>query len=616
MQRLLIGMVACAVTVGTVSAEDWFNFLGTYKGQGGQFASVVGPGPTPDSERLYASYLYEGSTFEVTSVDSKTGAFKVYRSPVEDEAGARCMTVGPDGNVYLGTLPGARLVKLDTRAETLVDLGRPSSTEKFIWSIAFAKDGRLYGGTYPGARLVRYDPATGVVEDLGRMDPVQQYARYVASSADGFVYIGIGTAKMNLVAYSTLTGEHREILPEKLRGAGTAMVYTGLDGVVYAVAADRHFRLQGWMATPISKDLATPRVATSRTRDGRTMTLEGNSLIVRDSKAPQGTKTPYAYLGRELPIFSLGAGPDGRIYASSELPARLLRLGEPGSQIEQLGDLGDGEVYRFHSFGGKVLMAAYACAAPLMAFDPVKPVQVSPPRNPSLVTFSGQDLSWRPQALVSGPSGRVYVGAIAGYGKLGGPLCEWEVGSGGVECWENVVPDQSISALTVWRTLLVAGTTIVGGPGSRPTQKSAKLILWNPEARKVVFQVEPVPGAISVENLVVAQGGLVYGIAGRKLFTFDVQKRVVSVVADLPFPGGTLPGAFSVGPDGRIWGVGAHPEAGIYAINPGNNRMTLVAKAPAPITAGFAIVGDYLYFASGPSAYSFRVSEPQTAPRK
>ena len=124
-----------------------FQLLATYRGIGGNFALTVGPGPTAGSERLYASYLYMGNTFEVVAIDPATGEVRLFPNPIKGEYGARCMVTGPDGNVYLGTLPGAHLVKLDTKTGKLIDIGRPSATEEYIWDVAFGSDGKLYGST-------------------------------------------------------------------------------------------------------------------------------------------------------------------------------------------------------------------------------------------------------------------------------------------------------------------------------------------------------------------------------------------------------------------------------------------------------------------------------------
>ncbi len=602
-------LIVVSLLAGLAAADEGqFARVASYVGQGALVASAVAPGPRPGSERFFASFLYVNDTFEVASIDPDSGDFELLRNPIDGEYGARCMTVGPDGNVYLGTLPGAHFVKLDTKLRRLVDLGRPSRTESFVWDIAFGSDGRLYGVTQPNAKLVRYDPRSGAVEDLGRMDAEEEIGRYVATSADGFVYVGIGTRRMNVVAYAIATGEHRPILPERFRAIGIAGVFRGADGRVYAVAGAQRFRLDREEATPVA---ATPgRAYPNRLRDGRTVALEHRSLNIVDPKTREVVSHPFAYRGRGLPIFRLGLGPDGYLYASSILPARLLRIGEQ-AEIEDLGELGDGEVYQFLAHRGKLLMGAYACAAPLMAYDPSKPFSASQWQNPTLQHFTGDDPTWRPQAFVNGPDGKAYVGAVAGYGKLGGPLCAWNVEASSVDAHTQIITDQSVSALAVWRQLIVGGTTIAGGSGTKPTQKSAKVFLWDPQNRKMIFSIEPVANAQSVDNLVVAPGGLVYGLAGHQLFVFDIERRAVTLVKDLPFPGASLPNTIGVGPDVRIWGLAAHVDAsGVFAIDPRTHDVELVARAPQRITAGFAIKEGALWFASGPSIYRFAFPVP------
>lgn len=602
---MVVAMLAAVVVAAGNPAPGSFELVATYRGRGGQFASAVAPGPTPGSERLYATYLYWGDTFEVVSLDPATGDARVLPSPVKGEYGARSVAVGADGNLYLGTLPGAHLVKLDTRTQTLVDLGRPSPTEQYVWDLAFGPDGKLYGGTQPSAKLVRYDPATGKLEDLGRMDDEGEYAHYVAASRDGFVYAGIGTKRMGVVAYEIATGKRRQLLPEALRTTGQAAVYQGADGGVYASAGARTFRLEGGAAKPL--DGAAPaRLAKNRTRDGRPVTLDRGVVTVGAVAGGKPAPRPFAYAGREVPILTLGLGPDGRIYGSTILPARLLRVDEGRGTFDELGELGGGQVYRFLAHGGRALMAAYGCEAPLLSFDPGAPAQpAGPARNPALVHYAGEDLGWRPLALVAGADGAAWVGAQAGYGKLAGALCRWDVATGAVEEHLGVVPDQGITALAAWRSLVVGGTTTIGGGGSKPTQSAARVFLWDPAKKAVTFSVAPVAGAAAVENLVVAPGGLVYGVAGHKLFVVDLEKRAVVLVRELPFPGGTVYGSLSLGPDGRLWGLAGHPRAGVFAIDPATNEVELVGRPPQPITGGGVIRGDGLWFVSGASVYRF-----------
>ncbi|WP_176062234.1 hypothetical protein [Anaeromyxobacter diazotrophicus] len=555
-----------------------------------------------------------GKTLEVTSVDPATGAFKTYASPVKTESGARCMVTGPDRNVYLGTMPNAHLLKLDTRTDQLVDLGRPAPTEAFIWDLVFGSDGKLYAATQPNAKLARFDPKGGRLEDLGQMDKLALFVRHLAASDDGFIYGGTGPSRMSVVAYHIATGEHRAILPPEAQIGGIAEVWRAADGRVYALAGDRYFSLSGFTARSIDAAHVGGRVWAGRLRDGRYASVKGHSLIVKDEKSGRTEVHPYAYEGAELPVFRVGFGPDARLYGSTELPARLLRLDEPRGVLEEIGELGSGEVYSFLAHGKRLLMAAYAALGPLMSYDVTRPFQHDEPgRNPAPVSWPGADDSWRTFAATIGPDGKAYFGGLAGYGKLGGPLVSWDVRTGAVQAFP-VMRDQSVSALGVWKDKLVVGTTIYGGMGSTPTQKDARIILWDPASREAVYNLEPIPGAVSIENLAVAYNGLVYAIASRKMFVLDLNARRVTSVKDLPFPGGTVYGSMAVGSDGRIWGFAPNAQAGIFMIDPTTDEIRLMAHPPKPITAGFAIRGDHIYFASGGEVYRYTVPSAATPP--
>ena len=599
---ILSAAVALAQSSGT------FELLGKYRGIGGLVASAVAPGPLPGSERVYLSYLYIDNTIEVVAVDPQTGEFQVFPNPAPSESGARCMAVGPDGNVYLGTLPDAHFLKVDIQAKKLIDLGRPSSTEQYIWDVNFGPDGKLYGATYPQAKLVRYDPKTGRQEDLGRMDPVEQYAHYVAGSDDGFMYIGIGTSKANIAAYQISTGEHREILPAEFQVVGQANVYRGQDGNVYGTVAGHQFRLKNWTATLIADKEASAAVPHNRLHDGRTVEIQDRNLRLLDSKTTAVTDRPFAYEGNYLPLFRIAFGPDGELYGSSVLPIHFVKLDRTARALSELGGLGGGEIYSFLSHGKQLLMAAYAGLAPLMAFDPSRPFcKETEGKNPALVNFKGSDSSWRPEAMIDGPGNLVYLGAVAGYGKLGGPLTVWNPETGGVEQYHHLVPDQSVISLAMWKDRIVGGTTVAGGGGSHPTQKEAKLFVWNPQTREKEFEFTPVAGAGSIDDLITAPNGLVYGVAHGMLFVFDPESRTIKDRKPLPFAR-TIYNSVALGPDGRIWGL---TREGIFSIDTKTNQAVMEAKAPEKITGGFALRGGSVYFICGPSVYRYRIELPR-----
>lgn len=597
--------------VSSRQPSDTFKLVGTYSGIGSMLASVVAPGPTLGSQRLYASYTYSGNTFDVLSIDPDTGNTIVFHNPIPGEYGAWGLISGPDGNVYLGTFPHAHLLKLDPKEETLVDLGRPSSTEAYIWSLAFGSDRRLYGGTYPNCKLVRYDPATEHLDDLGRLDPIQEYARFIAPSKDGFIYAAIGT-NANFAAYQISTGALQEILPPPAQSVAFPKVYLGTDGNVYGTVNGRKFSLNQWTATELNSGAIAPAATTDELSDGRTVSLteslsvsgaETLTIEVTDptTRETVGHQVPYA--GAEMSLFRIGLGPDGALYGSTAMPANFFRAVPNQNSLEQLGIVGDGEVYSFLSRGDSLLMAAYAGLATLMQYQPEVPfVQTTGSGNPVTVRFSRDNDSWRPEAMINGPDGNVYVGAIAGYGLLESPLIAWNVEKSSVQLYD-VVPNQSVVSLTSWQNLIIGGTSSLGGPGSQPTQGDAELFIWNPATQHMDFQIVPVVGAKSITDLVTAANGLVYGIANDTLFEFDPETLRITGRQTLPFSTAIYNSA-TVDETGRIWGLA---ESGIFSVDTKSLNATMLASSPLQISGGFAFGHGNIFFISGASVYSYAV---------
>jgi hypothetical protein len=586
-----------------------FQHVATYRGLGALVASAVGPGARSGTERLYLSYLYVDHTIDVVAVDPATGEAKVFPNPAPTESGARSMTVGPDGNIYLGTLPRAHFLKLDPKAGKLIDLGRPSETEEYIWDVGFGSDKKLYGATYPQAKLVRYDPASGKMDDLGRMDPVEQYAHYVAGSNNGFVYVGIGTSKANIAAYQIATGLHREILPPEFQQVGQASVYRGQDGNVYGKVESQYFRLHDFTATPVTERDASKPVETDKLRDGNRVSASGRIIHITSGSGREIAERKFSYAGNLLNIFRVAFGPDRRLYGSSILPIHFLRLNAERGVLSDIGDLGGGEIYSFLAHDNRLLAAAYSGTAPLYVFDPAKPFRESgEEKNPELVNFANSDHGWRPQAMIAGPGGNVYVGAVSGYGKLGGPLLVWNAKTAEIHQYPQLVQDQSVVTLAVWKEMIAGGTTVGGGGGSHPTQHEAKIFLWDPQTRQKTFETVPVPGAGSITDLIAAPNGMIYGIAGggsaAVMFVFDPGKKIVTLRKEAPFSRAVY-NAIEVGRNGDLLGLAS---TGIFRIDTSTNTVSLSAQSPKPITGGFAMDGEEIYFACGAELWRFTLN--------
>jgi outer membrane protein assembly factor BamB len=612
---LCLAAVAWSSVRSCRGEDSSFERVASYRALGGLVASTVGPGPTPGSQRVYASYLYMNNTLDIVAIDPNTGAAEVFHNPVPGEFGARNVAVGPDGDIYFGTLPNAHFLRLDPRAHRLVDLGRPSLNEQYIWDITFGADGKLYGVTYPGCRLVRYDPATGKLADLGRMDPTEQYGRWIVADRQGYLYMGIGTAKANVAVYDTRTGSMSEVLPKDAQIVATARPFLGANGKVYATVGSRLYELIGFTAREVPPNDRVSAVKRNVLRDGRIVTLGANGIMtLRDPKTHQEKKLKIAYKGEGLELFRISFGPDGALYGSSILPIHFVKFDLVHHDVDEIGMLGGGEVYSFLAHGKKLLMGTYSGMAPLMIYDPSQPFHPDAVGNPELVNFPGSDEEWRPQAMLAGKDGKVYVGATAGYGKLQGPLVEWDAPAGPVLAYDDPVRNQSIVSLTSWNGDIAGGTTIEGGGGSHPTETDARVLIWSLERKRTIWDVIPVPGATTITDLITAKSGLIYGIAINHgeitrgdaishgqltLFTLDPIHRKILATNALPFRA-VVYNSVEATADGAILGLA---EEGIFRIDGLTHRGELIARSPVPISGGFAMRGRSIYFVSGSDVY-------------
>ena len=598
MRSPLLQSCGLVCLLATSASADSFQSLGAYYAVGSLQDHIVGPGPAPGSQRLYLDYTYVGQALDLVAVDPDTGNFQVFPGPVPSEYSPNQMVIGPDGNLYVGTAPNAHGFRLQISTGKFTDLGRPSTTEQYIWGLTTAADGKIYGCTYPSAKLVRIDPTTGALADLGRMDPTELYGRYVAASPDGFVYVGIGYATQHLAAYQISTGTHQDILPAQYQLTGVVNVYLGADSNVYATSGTQHFRLSGFTATPIAASAAKSAAPWNVLQDGRTLTIgsgtTAGTLSVRTPSTGKTVTLPYNYAGEPLALFRVSFGPDGMLYSSSVLPLNLVFADPALGQISNLGNLGGGEAYSLMPYNGRLLIATYSGDSPLMSYDPLAPFAPAATKgNPLLIDYTGANEGWRPESMIAGPQGIVYIGAVAGYGLLMGPLTVWDTAANQVSSY-SLYPDQSVVSVTAAGNYIVGGTSIDGGGGSHPTATQAYLFLWDPATQQKVFDTVPVPNAASIDNLVTAPDGTVFGITGTKLFVFDPQARAVTYTASLPFSG-VLSSTLSLGPDGNLWGL---TSSGIFNIVPSTRKATLVAKSPQPPTAGFAMDTAFIYYAS------------------
>lgn len=612
---ILLPAILCSMTLlntskGNAAPASGFEKVGTFHAVGGVKGTAVGPGETPGSQRLYLDYMYIGDTIEIVSIDPKTGAFKTFPNPVASESGSYGLIQGPDGNMYMGSLPNAHLYKLETKTGKLEDLGMPCPGESYIWDIAVAPNKKLYGCTYPNCKIFSYDPATGKMQDLGRMDPNEKYARYIAADNNGFLYVSTGTVLSGIVAYNIADNTFQQILPEADRGRTFYSVFRGSDGKVYGTGLGNTFLLENGQATKLAKgQKAAPVQSKVLMPDGAMLKLagaDGHQRIetVRDDNVIESH--PYPYEGRALNIFRFTATPDGIIYGSSVLPLYVFSLNPADGKFTNIGRWGGGETYTLLAHQGKVLLASYAANAILMSYDPTQKVNPGdkPDSNPRYFSYKDADHSWRPHALIAGKDGKVYAGAVAGYGALGGDIAIWDTQANTVTGIKDPIHDQSIASLVAADDgSLYGGTAIGGGGGATPTQKAAVLFHFDTVSQKVTSQMVPVANAGSITDLIITPENKLIGIAGDTLFVYDLKTQQV-IHREKVNTGNPIYNSVVFGPDHQIYGLSSQ---GIFTINPTTYAIKMIAKSPRPITGGGALIGDEFCFGSLGTVYRYKL---------
>ncbi len=608
-----------------------YKYLGNAHGQGDILNSMVGPGVSASKQMFYLNYIYNNGKMDFVAIDPNSGHYRVYPSPVKNEQGAWGLAVGPDKNMYLGTLLNAHLLKFNTSLQQLTDLGQvpldpgSSTPQSYIWQLTVSPHNhKIYGCTYPSADLVSYDPlaANPKIVNLGTMDPTHQdmYARACVADPNPnspYIYLGLGTVSDQIVVYNTDTNS----ITLRINGssASSGWVYPGSDGNVHSWLLNgsnyQYYMLSNGGYTQSGYTQAAP---TNVLNDGSTITVNATTITI--NHPDKSTKTYlYTYAGRNLSIFRIGLGPDGKVYGGTVLPYDFFTY-DPGHSIagvQMKGKMGDGEPYSLLAYNQLLYIAAYK-SPNLEIYDPSKPFDIT--TNPLNIPSGNFQADLRPQAMVGAPDHKLYIGAIASYGKLTGPLITWNTQNNSDIQEYFPIQNQGVVSLTPTSGAcqdssgsycIIGGTTIYGGGGTTPLTSSAQLFSWNPTSNTVIHQytIPQVSNPNTITDLVTnPANGYVYGIAtsssGNYIFAFNPRTGTfIDAGTKLPFSGAIYNSVAIY--NGKIWGLSAQ---GVFNINPNNASQATLIPSSSTITAGFAMNGKTMYFASNSKLWSYTIS--------
>ncbi len=499
--------------------------------------------------------------------------------PLEGADRSWSHAVATDGSIYIagvGTGASGHLYRYRPGSDGVEDLGAPVPGHKFIWALTADEEGGVYGGTWEGGHVFHYDAVANGFRDYGRVDPHEDYIRSIAWHG-GKIYAGSGARNGRVWVVNPESGEKAKVeLPNRpeyadriyhmrsvyhlavagdvlfvffssarimlaydlKRGEWWEETFTQVRGPVSGVPSPdhRHFIYAGGSAGLMKIDLETREHGPAASfggsfrgggwvpsRDGTGLELAtvdfGGRVHLVDIEADSIRSLPPLAAGAETPLHTLEPGPDGALHVSGYIGSTGARFDPATGKVETFSV---GQAEGITALGDTLFWGIYPGARikaqPLgTGGAPPAPVEV----------FQIGHQQDRPFAMTSG-GGKLFIGTIPDYGRLGGALAVYDPGKGddGWSVFPELVENQSIVSLA-WHPSgrLFGATSVSGGLGIEPVAEQARLFVWDvAERRKIREWIPEVPGAQSarmISGLSTGPDGNIWGAVNGVVFMLD-----------------------------------------------------------------------------------------------
>ncbi|SEE91746.1 PQQ-binding-like beta-propeller repeat protein [Ruania alba] len=533
--------------------------------------------------------ISNGNPATFTMVDVQTGE-SLFAAELDRTTVGGWIEIADDGTVYFSArhpMP-AGLFSFDPESLELTHIAERVVGESVLYGGDFGPDGRLYFGTYPHAKVAAYDPTTGEFQDYGSQT---QDAAYVFSLGivDGEVWAGTGPVP-HLYAIDPATGERREIHPPEHVMANTQW-FIGLDqradhALIRLSPRGSYDTAMLDLTTGDWSEEIIPSVGgsapTSLDSQGRTYVLSEGMLTGYDTTTGEIVPTGFAetelpaYLAQQVNTYGievmdlpgtegdvvvglstdgdlwtyhlttgetsiiraeiapspaeahgLGVGPDGNTYIGAYLSSgSMTRVDAHTMELEPLRGPKQADAIATH--GDELIVTSYPGAV-VHAGDPAG--EWSWGDNPHHVLTLDRGEPYYQDRIngVVSAGDTLALGTIPDYGELGGALTLLDTETGEFDVHRDIVADQSIISLAYADGLIYGGTSISGGLSSTPAAEEARLFIWDVAASSVVWE-----GVVSAEAGYIAglswgaDGMLAGGTSDGLLFEFDPQTRDVT----------------------------------------------------------------------------------------
>lgn len=515
---------------------------------------------------IYATMGQQADNLFVLQIDPYNGQFRQFVSDVPNSNYPTATLMSRDSRLYIGAAYSGHLFCFDPQKDALEDMGAINpENASFPCRMDEDSQGNIWIGSYGTADLTCFNLKNGEFIRYGRMDDVDMY-NYPQVNSDGNIGCLIMMTQPHIVVLDPKTGEKKAVGPMITKGQGNIDLRKGIDGKLYIISSFGNYLIQGFDAIPVDTVPAFINIPNSLP-DGTTFGFtDGGDQVFRNLriKGLDGSEKDYFlnYEAKGSDIFYVHAGPDGCIYGSSILPLHLFRYNPNNGELVDLGKCSNasGEAYSMANLDGKIYISSYP-GATISQYDPSKPYQfgIQPGSNPRDLGRI-DDISYRPRSTLAGPKNFIWTASIPDYGLWGGPLSYYDPQTERKKAYYRICGHASCYTLAHLKDqeLIVVGTTISGGSGTKPKVDQAVIFLWDYEKEEKMWEGTMDRHVSSFNALVVGTDGLIYGtVVGRdaphELFIFNPKTFEFTLRSPLP-QGYPLDLGLQMGPDGMIYG--------------------------------------------------------------
>ncbi len=516
--------------------------------------------------------------------------------PIPGEGLLYHLVPGPDGVIYGGTYPNAHLFSYSP-TEGVVDFGRMDPEQNYVRSVAYDHDhGYLFAGIGARAGLVRVDLATGERTNI-LPESLSGYAFvYDLDYVGGRLLVKVHNGPdIKLAVLDPVSGEQLPIIDESTgqtvdrvpivsRGTaplapdGRSVYYTAASGGLWVYDVEtsrtRPIMIDG---APAAVDGAGIGFAWLPAADDPSRQVlaglagnYGGRAFTFDPQGPTLEKysLPFEPVPVDLSQVYAGADGDGKVYASAYINGDLGVYDPATDGLSQFPRLGQVEGWTWHD--GLLYIGTYP-SGNLLEYDPKLPWGNGNPRQ--LASLAGEYKQNRPTALAAAGN-KLYAGTTPDYGEHGGALTVVDLESGDVVVHRHVVQDQTVSSIALLDGVLFGGTSIAGGGGTDPIATEAKIFTADPATGEKTGEFVPVPGAYSINSLIVGPDGNLWGLADGTLFVLDPGSHEVLATTKI-FDGnaGETDGDLVIVGGEYVYG---HSAARLFRIDPISKQATVL----------------------------------------